>query len=177
MSNEWVNGCTALLTWAIETDWTHMLLAWTGPIPETITHLGGGCCYGAGMRKWYMMVPGTGLAQRWQVGHELFLPQPSQGVGVTLPGPSVPNPWRVILRKVQDSVADGVFHHRIVAAQGVGAFRKGGPSNLGERQGFSSHPSFPDPRSLPLASGTPGLPTGLFSPCFTWFLCLNSGPP
>lgn len=150
MSNEWVGGCTTLLTLAIETDSGHTCsrlgqVQFLRPLPTW----GGGCCYGAGMRKWYLMVPATKMAG----GTRAFPPTALPGCRChpPPPGPSVPNPRRVILvnRKVQDSVADGIFHHRIVAAHGVGAFRKGGPSNLGERRGFSSHPSFPNPSSLP----------------------------
>lgn len=123
-----------------------------------------------------MVVLGMGLAQRWQVGHGLSLQKPSQGAHVTLPVPSVPNPWCVRLadRKAQRRVADGIFHHWIVAAQGLGAFREGGSSNLHEGHSFSSHPSFPHHSSLPWEADGPGFSTVLFITPFTLFLCLTT---
>lgn len=78
---------------------------------------------------------GTGLTQSQQEGLELFFHLPP-GCGVTLPASSVPSPLRVSLAngKAQGSVADGIFHHWVEAAQGVGAFREGGPPDLGERR-------------------------------------------
>lgn len=128
------------------------------------------------MRKWEHMVPGMGLAQRWQVGQVLFLPQPSQDADVTLPVPSVPKPRCVRLadRKAQRRIADGIFHHRIVAAQGLEAFREGGSSNLCEGQGSSSHPSFPHQVSFPERLTAKASPRFSSSPPFTLllFVCL-----
>lgn len=123
-----------------------------------------------------MVVLCMGLAQRWQVRHGLSLPHASQGADVTLRVPSVPNPRCVRLadRKAQRRIADGIFHHRIVAAQGLGAFREGGSSNLHEGQGLSSHPSFPHHSSLPQEADSPGFSTALFIAPFTLLLCLTS---
>ena len=72
---------------------------------------------------------------------------------MSLPGrgchPLVPKSLRVSLakRKAQGSIADCIFHHRVVAPQGVGAFGLGGPSSLKERQNFSSYHSSPHPSS------------------------------
>lgn len=125
-----------------------------------------------------MVVLGMGLAQRWQVRHGLSLPQPPPPPGCRChpPGPSVPSPRRVRLadRKAQRRIADGIFHHRIVAAQGLGAFREGGSSNLHEGQGLSSHPSFPHHSSLPREADSPGCSTALFITPFTLLLCSTS---
>lgn len=129
------------------------------------------------MRKWEHSGAWHGLGQRWQVGHGLFLPQPSQDADVTLPIPSVPNPGCVSLasRKAQHRIADRIFHHRIVAAQGLEAFREGGSSNLHEGQGFSSHPSFPHRSSLPRRLTAHVPPQSSSSPPFILLLCLTSG--
>lgn len=49
-----------------------------------------------------------------------------------LQGPCISSSWCVIVadRKAQGSITDGIFHHRIVAPQGVGLFGEWGPSNL-----------------------------------------------
>lgn len=151
MSNEWVGGCTTLLTLAIETDSGHTCsrlgqVQFLRPLPTW-----GGWVL---LWSWNEEMVSDGACHkdgRWDTSFSSHSPPRVQVSPPSPAGPSVPNPRRVILvnRKVQDSVADGIFHHRIVAAHGVGAFRKGGPSNLGERRGFSSHPSLPNPSSLP----------------------------
>lgn len=103
-----------------------------------------GGCYRAGMRR-----RSTGLAHTGQARHELCPPHPSQGAGVTPLVPSVPRSRyiRLAKRKAQGSVADGVFHHRMVAPQGVGAFSLGDPSSLRGGQGFGPYHSSPHPSS------------------------------
>lgn len=91
----------------------------------------------------------TGLAQTGQARHELCPPHPSQGAGVTPLVPSVPRSRCINLakRKAQGSVADGIFHHWIVAPQGVGCFSLGDPSSLRGGQGFGPYHSSPHPSS------------------------------
>lgn len=90
---------------------------------------------------------------RWDTSHSSHSP-PLVHMSPSRDPHSVPRSWCISLanRKAQSGVTDGIFHHRIVAPQGVGVFGEWGPSNLGERQGLSSCHSFLHLSPPPLAS-------------------------
>ena len=123
-----------VLIFVIRTDWACVLLTQRSrstsgdwPLPRGLLPSGNEAVRVSGCLAWAWHKEGR--------RDRAFPPASLPGCRVTLLVPSVPSSWYVRLGKAQGGVANAIFHHWIVASQGVGAFREGGPSNLGGRRG------------------------------------------